>query len=185
MGLRERLLAGREPVPWHVDASLLLCPTIPRPLHGVAPRVVLGSSWWNKENKKAKAANYEHCEACGVSKLAAKARQWMEGHEWYDIDYEAQCMYYRRTVCLCHYCHNYIHIGRLSDLLAKGEVHHAKYVAIVQHGDGILAAAGLERPEPFNGPYPRWANWRLSVNGKLYPPKFKSEAQWRKGHGYE
>lgn len=169
--------------------EILLCPNVPKPMHGVAPRVILGENWWNETRKKAYEASHYRCVTCGVLKTRAKYHQWLEGHEIYDIDYARGRMVYFETVALCHFCHNYIHDGRLNFLLAKGKVHHAKYNAIIQHGDAVLALAGLSRRSfeereleamdlERQGKIAPWAKWRLVLNGKLYPPKYKSFREW-------
>src|SRR5690606_36162990 len=174
--------------------EVLLCPNTPKPLHGVVPRVILGARWWNATRKAAYKSTEYHCLACGVHKDRAKSRQWLEGHELYDIDYSSGRMTYVETVPLCHYCHNYIHDGRLNSLLQQGMVHHAKYAAIIRHGDLVLAEAGLRKPSlqereiqfremVERGEFIDWGEWRLILDGKEYPPLYKDYNEWAKAHG--
>lgn len=159
--------------------EILTCHNIPQPMHGTAPRVVLGDKWWNKTRKEAyKSTNY-HCLACGVQKYQAKNRQWLEGHELYDIDYMAGRMVYVETVPLCHYCHNYIHDGRLRWLLETGQLHQSKYVAIIQHGDAILREHGLRR-DVYLGPVAEWEEWRLVIGDMEFKPFYPTEEDWLK-----
>lgn len=171
--------------PKKLRPEILLGHNIPKPLHGVAPRVVLGQNWWNKERRASyKSSNY-HCIACGVHKSKAKYHQWLEGHELYEIDYAKGRMKYLETVPLCHFCHNYIHDGRLLDLLKKRQIHHAKYVAILKHGDQVLRKAGLEKlsrdqrnelflKQMFKGRIAAWKDWRLVIGRKTYKPKYNN-----------
>lgn len=173
--------------------ELLLAPNIPKPMHGVAPRVVMGNSWWNKVKKEAKLASDNHCVACGVHKTQAKSRSWVECHEVYETDYKKGRLIYLETVTLCHYCHGYIHDGRLKHLMEKGELHQQKYVSIIQHGDRILLEAGLARL-PYKdrelqvsldiafGKVAAWEKWRMVVEGVEYPPLYKNYQEWEEGH---
>jgi len=175
------------------NPKLLLCPNIPKPMHGVNPRTVLGSKWWSKERKEAyKRTNY-HCEACGVHKMRAKYRQWLEGHELYSINYRLGRMIYIRTTPLCHFCHNYIHDGRLEALLDKGKISHGKFAQIIQHGDDVLKRANLKRPNKrdrdraivdaiLSGNIAEWKDWRMIVNGEEYPPIYVDHNHWRMAH---
>ncbi len=169
---------------WRTEPRLLLCPNVPKPLHGVAPREVLGAKWWDAERQAAYRSASYHCLACGVWKHEAAGRRWLEGHELYHVDYLLGRVVYVCAVPLCHFCHNYIHSGRLQALLDRGEIHHAKYAAIIRHGDGVLARAGLRRwvrGESVDGPrIAPWGAWRLVVNGVEYPPKYKTFDQWQK-----
>ncbi len=176
-----------KPLPqWVEQPELLLHPQIPKPMHGLAPRVVFGANWWNKEREKAYRSTNYHCQACGVEKGSAKSRQWLEAHEVYDIDYAAGRMVYVRSVPLCHYCHAFIHDGRLAWLLETGRLHQSKYVAIMQHGDAVLAEAGLRKPSRIereghltyllvNGGIARWGEWRLVIEGIEYPSLYESQ----------
>jgi hypothetical protein len=134
------------------------------------------------------------CAACGVYKFNALYRQWLEGHELYDVDYAAGTMTYMETVPLCHYCHNYIHDGRMLALVEKGEMSQAKYAAVIQHGDRVLTENGLVRLTRkerelmlarlhIEGKMAPWKSWRMIVGGKKYGPKFKTPEHWKKGSG--
>lgn len=173
--------------------EILLQPNIPKPLHQVNPRSILGSSWWNKTRKAAYASTGFHCLACGVHKDKATYRQWLEGHEVYEIDYSLGRLTYLYTAPLCHFCHNFIHDGRLANLLQQGKIHHHKYAAILKHGDAVLRAANLRklsledreregRRREVLGGLAKWEDWRLELDGVLYPPKFKNYEEWLEYH---
>ena len=175
--LKQKLAESLANRTWKLRPEVLVGPNTPKPLHGVVPREILGASWWNKTRKAAFASTDNHCIACGVHKLAAKSRQWLEGHEVYDIDYLLGRATYVETVGLCHFCHNYIHDGRLKSLLDQGKIHHQKYTAIIQHGDALLAANRLERTR-YEGPSAEWADWRLVIDGVEYPPRYQTFESW-------
>lgn len=176
MSLADRIKV--RPVTWRRRPEILLCPNVPKPMHGVAPREILGGRWWDETRQAAYRSTAFHCVACGVAKFLARFHRWLEGHELYEIDYLKGRMTYLETVSPCHLCHNYIHSGRLQALLDKGEINQAKYAAVIQHGDAVLAAAGLVKPPQYDGPIAGWSRWRLVLNGKLYPPKYKTMQDW-------
>lgn len=196
MPLSDRL-RGTSFIPSSLPPGLVLRPdillghNIPQPLHGVAPRVVLGTSWWNKTRQEAYRSTDYHCFSCGVHKTRAKLRQWLEGHELYEIDYAKGRAKYLETVPLCHCCHNFIHDGRLLAMLEKGEIHHSKYVTIIQHGEEVLCKAGLKRLSLverdrliLEGELMEWSKWRLRIGRNLYQPRFKSLEEWKEHHGF-
>ena len=178
---------------WKRRPEVLLCPNIPKPMHGLAPRVVLGQKWWDKTRQAAYTSTLYHCIACGVYKHDARGHKWLEGHEWYDIDYAKGRMVYVETIPLCNYCHSYIHDGRLLALLKSREITAQRYAAVIQHGDRVLAAAGLqrmthaERDEAIKqlilaGKIADWGRWRLVVDGKKYKPLYKSYEEWEQAN---
>jgi len=169
--------------------EVLLCGNIPTPMHGMAPRVVMGASWWEKERQISFAKTEHHCLSCGVHKSKAKARKWVEGHELYDIDYRLGLMTYVETVPLCHYCHLYIHDGRMLALVQKGQMHAGKMVGVLQHGDKVLEASGYARMSRtdrdneikemiINGTIAEWGDWRLVLHGEKYPPLFATKEEY-------
>lgn len=180
---------------WQRRPEVLLCPNIPKPLHGTAPRVVLGSAWWDRTRRAAYESTDFHCVACGVHKYQQRGRtEWLEGHEIYDIDYGQGRMMYVETVPLCRFCHLFIHDGRLRALVEKGIVHQRHFVAVMRHGSRVLAEAGLQRVSHaqreeiigqmiVNGKVAAWKDWRLVVDGKEYNPRLKSEAHWERTYG--
>lgn len=172
-----KIVASKKVIEWKLRPEILCCQKIPKPLHGVVPRLLLGQKWWDKTRETAYRSTDYHCIACGVHKYDAKGRQWLEGHEVYEIDYLAGIAEYKETVPLCHFCHNYIHDGRLKNLLESGKVHHAKYVAVIQHGDAVLKTHGLTR-ERYEGPMAEWGDWRLVVEGKEHPPLHRSMSEY-------
>ena len=181
MSLADRLrekMSKVKPKRWKVKPELLLLPQIPKMMHGLAPRVIMGSVWWNKTRQEAYRSTDWHCEACGVPKLSAAYHQWLEGHEVYRTDYVKGRLYYVRTAPLCHFCHNYIHVGRLQWLLDTNKIHHSKFVSIIQHGDQVLASAGLRRPPVYNGVIAPWSKWRLVLNRKHYKPLYPTYEDW-------
>lgn len=189
-----KAIAATPVVLWERWPAVLLSQNIPKPLYGVAPRTVLGTKWWYATRKATYASTQFHCIACGVHKCLAKSRKWLEAHEVYDIDYVKGHMTYIKSVPLCHFCHNFIHDGRLLSLLQQGKLHHAKYAAVMQHGDSVLAEAGLERlthtqrdqavrDAILDGKMAEWGDWRLVVVGKEYPPLYSSMIEWKKAMG--
>ena len=181
------------PVVWTPNPSLLLHPNIPKPLHGVAPRTVMGSAWWAKEKKACYKSTDYHCEACGVHKSCAKYHQWLEAHEVYEVDYERGTSTYVRATPLCHFCHNYIHDGRMQALLERGELHHAKYSAILQHGDEVLNNAGTKRESRAvreamlvdlfsQGRLAEWHDWRMVIGDQSFPPIYSTIDEWERFH---
>lgn len=191
-GLKKALAGAREKLSeiyTDTDPSILLCPNVPKPLHRLAPRNIYGDVWWNKTRKEAYASTDYHCKACGVHKLKAKFRQWLEGHELYEVNYQKGRSTYLKTVPLCHACHNSCHDGRMLTLLKHGQISQAKYTRILQHRDRVLAEAGLqkmtvqERDREFlsleaRGLIAKWEDWRLILDGKEYKPLFKNYQEW-------
>lgn len=166
-------LFSSDYVPWNSpDPSILLHPNIPRALHGFAPRVILGSAWWNKERLAAKEKTQNHCAACGVFGSSCKGNlRRLEGHEMYLIDWLKKTATYDKTNAICPYCHSYIHSGRLRMLLDSGKITQQHYAAVIRHGDRILESVSFSqkimtpveiiRAHQFRG-------WRLIVFGKSY-----------------
>jgi hypothetical protein len=171
---------------WNRRPELLLGDTIPAPMHGLAPRIVLGKVWWSRTRKGAYKSTGYHCIACGVHKNDAEGRRWLEAHEVYEVDYGKQRMRYLETVPLCHYCHSYLHRGRLEAMLESGGTSQAKYVAIVQHGDQVLREAGLSARSPASKPAigeGEWGRWRLVIGRRRYKPLYRSYEEWLKAYG--
>lgn len=136
------------------DPKLLTHPNIPKPMHGLNPRTVMGKDWWDKVRKEAYAKYDNHCYACGRHKSQDEYHDWLEAHEDYKINYKTGEVKLVNIVALCHSCHNFIHSGRLNILNKNGEVSDDKFTHIMKRGFGILKFNNLE---PFYGTAEIWA----------------------------
>lgn len=168
------------------DPRILLHPNIPKPLHDIAPRVVLGQEWWDRERRKAYAMAGYRCEACGVPKQDAKYHQWLEAHEYYDYDYRMGRLTLKKLVALCHSCHNFIHSGRLEMLMIEGKITEKMYKEITRHGNALIKKAGLTKE--YNARHninsvatAPWEEWRMVIEGKEYGPSSKDYFAWSQG----
>lgn len=172
-------------------------PNIPKPLHGINPRSVLGQAWWDEKRKEAYAKNYFCCWACGIHRSKAKHHQWLEGHESYLINYETGEVKLKEIIALCHSCHNFIHSGRLFIMYQNGKFDKDKCLDILEHGFSILNKAKLK---PFfgtamvwneisedgmpveipsdEGVFADWSKWHLNINGEKHYSKFKDLREW-------
>lgn len=171
-------LASIGKVVWTRRPEILLCPNIPKPMHGLAPRTVLGRTWWDKVRMAAYASTDYHCIACGVPKHKAKMVKHLEGHEVYTIDYPLGRMEYVETVPLCNFCHSGIHSGRLRWLVRNGTMTQRQVNEIMSHYEHIITESGLKRPEPYEGFAADWSDWRLVIEGREYPSLFKSATEY-------
>lgn len=89
---------------------LIAMPNIPRPLHGVNPRTLLGANTWNHMRKSCYAQAEDTCEICGYKPDNLRNRH---GHEVYQIDYAHGTAKFVGVFCLCARCHlGCIHTGR-------------------------------------------------------------------------
>jgi hypothetical protein len=167
-----------------LQPELLTHPIIPEPLHGLAPREILGKEWWDVQRKAAYAASNNCCWACGIHKSEARFHQWLEAHESYRINYQEGTMEMVEIVALCHSCHNFIHSGRLGLLWKSREATTQKVLYILQRGFKILQTAGLE---PFYGTAMLYAvvlqtqGHPLAVKAKLRAEELQRDFQIRTG----
>jgi len=178
----------------NLKPEILTHPNIPLPLHGLSPRTINGDAWWNSIRKEVYAKYDYHCISCGVSKYYALGHQWLEAHEYYDIDYKKGTMKCMSIEPLCHYCHNFIHSGRL-DAITGIKKSVTEVVSILEHGFKILFQHNLKcfpgtldlalrlKANTFGvvaykiDSHVPWDKWKLIWNGKEYFSKFKNEEE--------
>ena len=179
---------------------LLSQSNIPKPLHNVNPRTIMGREKWDSVRQDVyKSTNY-HCAACGVSKYNALFHKWLEAHENYKIDHEKAIVEVISIEPLCHACHSFVHSGFLTVQYRKGTKSKDQINTILEHGFTVLWKAKLPAfvgllglmqevsfPYKWGGewlhPKPSsksWSDWRLIWNGKEYGPKYKSIFEWER-----
>lgn len=179
--------------------EILTHPHIPKPLHGLNPRTILGQVWWDRERFGAQARTNYTCVACGVHKSNAEKYKWLEGHEYWDINYITGICEVKSIEPLCHYCHNFIHSGRLIILLDKEKITKQEVINILEHGFKILADNNL-KCFPFTAKLAEsfkcniygvksyslptikldWNRYKMLLNGEIYESKFKNYDEWKK-----
>lgn len=187
-----------------LQPEILLHPNIPKPLHGVAPRIIKGENWWNEVRQIAYKGKDYHCWTCGIHKTKAKYHKWLEAHEIYEINYLIGEVKFIDICALCHSCHNFIHSGRLYSLYRKNEISRDKIIDILEYGNSILINNNLEL-NPFSAKvyfefFPNkknemlnkygfykheqclceWNDWYMLIDDKKYKGKFKSFEEWNK-----
>lgn len=176
----------------------ILChPNIPQPLHGIAPREIMGRKWWDKTRKEVYASSNFHCRACGVHKRHARRYQWLEAHEFWHVDYQTGTCTITSIEPLCHFCHNFIHTGRLSAILGTDKPLE-EVIAILEHGFAVLSkhnlqcfpftlefakslgarTFGVTAYEVKENPSIKWENWKLIWEGQEYFSNFKHQEDW-------
>lgn len=182
--------------------EILTHPNIPKPLHGISPRTIMGDSWWNTKRAEVYSSTNYHCSACGVHKSEAKGPTWLEAHEYWKIDYLTGKCEILSIEPLCHYCHNFIHSGRLSMIMgtdkSKREV-----LEILEHGFKILSNNKLKCfPSTYEfadrlgaetyGVMPyiieenktlKWSDYYLLWEGETYTSKYKDINDWKNQYG--
>lgn len=187
--------------------SILTHPHIPKPLHGIAPQTIKGLEWWDEKRVECYAKYDFHCAACGRHQSKTE-KKWLEAHENYQIDYEKGLVEILSIEPLCHYCHNFIHSGRLR-MIAGIEKTFEEVRAILEHGLRVLLEANIflaENDLPilkcFYYTYnyaankiridsripcsskpktvANWSEWRMIFEGKEYKSNFKDANKWRK-----
>lgn len=166
------------------DPRILTHPNIPKPLHGIAPRVIAGKDWWDRERQLAYARAGYCCEACGVHKSKALFHHWLEAHEMYSYDYEKGRLTFVELKALCHACHNFIHSGRMAIMLQNGEIDRDTHATIKLHGISLIDKAGLMKKYENRHNRPcsvRWEDWRMVFQGKEYGPSTTCFEDWQAG----
>lgn len=179
-----------------LDPKVLCHPNIPKPLHGLAPREIYGKEWWDKVRQQAYASTDYHCFACGVHKKDAKRYKWLEAHEYWDINYKTGICEVKDIVPLCHFCHNFIHSGRLYMITGKKKSLEESR-AILEHGFRILRnndlkcfpstlhIANLLKAKTYNvKSYElpeeecEWKDYAVKINGQLWYSHFENYEEW-------
>lgn len=175
-----------------LNPGLLGQANIPKPLHGINPRTIMGAQAWAK-HRQVIVQNNPYCTACGAENCT------LDLHEDYEIDYNACIMKIRSYVPLCKRCHSFIHSGLLRVWISEGTVSVQNARDILQHGIAICAKhriqifrgtallaqelhvplAGVQSWTP--NMKSDWASWKLVYDDKEYPGM--SYFEWSRKYG--
>jgi hypothetical protein len=156
------------------DPTILLHPNIPKPLHGLNPRTIMGDKAWLELSSRVRGST-SCCMACGTSKFTTGT---LDCHEEYEIDYAKGTSRLKRYVAICKSCHDFIHCGRMKNMMKTGQLSRSYYIKILLRGRAILKKHKLRKTK-YHGEVAEWGNWRLIFNGQKHKPIFKNMKEWR------
>lgn len=167
------------------DPTILTHPNIPKPLHGVNPRTIMGEEMW-KELSCLLRKDVMFCQACGTSKFISGA---FDCHEVYRFNCRAGIARFVKFVVICKDCHDFIHDGRLQAIIDKmvkdRETSYKVWQSqvnrwrIIDRGNKILEKHKLKRKNLCLVSNVGWSSWKLIYQGKEYKPIYKSMKEWR------
>lgn len=148
-------------VPITPSPKIILCPRIPKPLHGVNPRSILtqiDKDWWDRTRKKVYEVSRFRCMCCGVDKEHQFGYpKYLDAHELYQINYATGEVRLRYIVSLCHsMCHRAIHFGRWTSEYEKGNIDEKTFYSVISYANSLCKDNNL----PLK-------NWDTSVNDNL------------------
>lgn len=116
---------------------IITMPNVPRPLHGMPPRKIMGQKEWDKMRKRCYYDAEYKCEVCG----AEPERGGLDAHELYSVDWKEGTSTFVRCVALCKKCHSFIHSGRLITLYKQGNPLYTReyLLSVVEHGFKLIS----------------------------------------------
>ncbi|MFA6973010.1 MAG: hypothetical protein WC208_16635 [Gallionella sp.] len=190
-----------EPPLLFTRPHLLFTDPIPPALHGQNPRTIKGREWWDIERRKIYKVNNHHCFACGAWSITVPIKHWLEAHEVYKVNIKTGKVILKEIVALCYLCHNFIHIGRLSQVLHINDME-SSAIQIVEHGLNIVRENNVKITNEHlaiseyilnkwidRSLYKRraskiyalpWSSWYLYFEKKRYYSLFHNEIEWRR-----
>lgn len=138
-------------------APLITMPNIPKPLHGRAPRVVLGDKWWNLVRKHCYLKADDTCEICGEKPEHLRNRH---AHELYKINYRIGTSEFIKPVCVCYTCHCLgIHTGRALTLYKQGNPLFPKEALLNGAEHAFKLVSDWNKAHPKKTPLRVYATW--------------------------
>ena len=121
---------------------------IPKALHGVSPRNIIGKYLWDTNRAKIIHEQEHVCKACGVHEKLTKYGKKLEIHEVYEINYQTGEVKFMEFVAICNFCHSFIHAGLLKIRHITGKISKKMYEEIMIHGINLLSQNALA-PDPY------------------------------------
>lgn len=163
------------------NIELLSRPVLHETIFGVAPREIMGESWFKKIKKQVQLEADHHCMICDRY-VPHKVGDWVCTHEVYHVDKKKKCYTLEKFVGICKECHDYIHMGRLGILYKQGKISEDYFYEVLKKGDELLASINLEKIEndDFYEPYYMEYEGQQFVNDTN--PEFAREFHRKGGH---
>lgn len=116
---------------------LITMPNVPRPLHGLPPRKIMGQANWDRMRKR---CYYDAGYKCEICKCEPPKGQ-LHAHELYSYDWLEGTGKFERCIAICKQDHDFIHSGRLITMLKNGNPLYPKsYVlGVVEKGFKLIS----------------------------------------------
>ena len=123
--------------PEGTGAPLITMPNVPRPLHGLPPRKLMGDTTWNRVRKRCYYDAGYKCEICGEEPPKGQ----LHAHELYTYDFAEGTGTFERCIAVCKKCHDFIHSGRLVTMFKNGNMLYPKsyLLTVVEKGFKIIS----------------------------------------------
>lgn len=128
--------------PEGTGAPLITMPNVPRPLHGLPPRKLMGDTTWNRVRKRCYYDAGYKCEICGEEPPKGQ----LHAHELYTYDFAEGTGTFERCIAVCKKCHDFIHSGRLVTMFKNGNMLYPKsyLLTVVEKGFKIISEYNAE-----------------------------------------
>jgi hypothetical protein len=150
----------------------LLLQELPKPLHTITPRFILGNSEWKRLKQKASLDNNYCCWCCGVN-VNDTTPQRLEGAPIFHVEYEYKMVYFRGVAAVCYMCNQFLNLRKVIDSAVK----HNNTETLFQirlHGDALVNVVdkliNIFNASQIND----FQNWRYNFNGVEYFSPFKN-----------
>lgn len=131
--------------PAGTGVPLITMPNVPRPLHGLPPRKIMGTTAWNRMRKRCYYDAGYKCEICG----ADPPKGQLHAHELYTYDWKEGTGRFERCIAICKRDHDFIHSGRMITLYKEGNLLYPKsYVLdVVEKGFKLIRDYNISHPD--------------------------------------
>lgn len=130
--------------PSETGIQLITMPNIPKPLHALPPRNVMGKTAWDRARKLCYFKADYKCEICGCE----PSKGQLNAHELYTIDYLEGTSTFNRCIAICKQDHDFIHSGRLITLFKEGNPLYPKSYVLKTVEKGFKLVSEYNKAHP-------------------------------------
>ena len=141
--------------PAGTGVPLITMPNVPRPLHGLPPRKIMGATAWDRMRKSCYFDAGYKCEICGVDPPKGQ----LHAHELYSYDWKEGTGKFERCIAICKKDHDFIHSGRLITLHKQGSPLYSKSYVLGVVEKGFKLIHDYNEAHPDNEPLKAYATF--------------------------
>jgi len=151
----------------------ILLQELPKPLHGITPRFIMGGKMWNKKKNAAALKNNYCCWVCGVNVNDTEPKR-LEGAPVFFVVEETKRVIFRDVAALCKKCNSFLNLSILWKMEKRGLCKKELIEQIILHGDNFVDV--VKKIENINVMFAvnDFKNWRYFFDGIEYYSRFDS-----------